>query len=109
MLDRSDKNHRQIKRFLEEFPGRMLITWPVLAEACRFFSERTQIRFLRWAAAWRIGRGGGPRNRTLRDRRMEGKASRPADRPGRRLIAVGGGTDRHHGHPHDRLAGLLRV
>ncbi len=51
MLDRSDKNHRQIKRFLEEFQGRMLTTWPVLAEACHFLPERTQIRFLRWAAA----------------------------------------------------------
>src|SRR6266545_4817384 len=51
MLDRSDKNHRQIKRFLEEFRGRMLTTWPVLAEACHFLPERTQIRFLRWAAA----------------------------------------------------------
>ena len=27
----------------------MLTTWPVLAEACHFFPERTQIRFLRWA------------------------------------------------------------
>ncbi len=51
MLNRSDKNHRQIKRFLEEFRGRMLTTWPVLVEACRFSPERTQIRFLRWAAA----------------------------------------------------------
>jgi len=55
MLDRSDKNHRQIKRFLEEFQGRMLTTWPVLAEACHFLPERTQIRFLRWAAAGGLG------------------------------------------------------
>ena len=51
MLDRSGENHRQSKRLLEEFRGRMLTTWPVLAEACRFLPERTQIRFLRWAAA----------------------------------------------------------
>lgn len=51
MQDRSDKNHRQVKRFLEAFRGRMLTTWPVLAEACHFLPERTQIRFLRWAAA----------------------------------------------------------
>jgi predicted nucleic acid-binding protein len=55
MLDRSDKNHRQIKRFLEEFQGRMLTTWPVLAEACHFLPERTQIRFLRWVAAGGLG------------------------------------------------------
>jgi predicted nucleic acid-binding protein len=50
MMDRSDKYHRQVKRFLEDFRGRMLTTWPVLAEACHFLPERTQIRFLRWAA-----------------------------------------------------------
>lgn len=50
MQDRSDKNHRPVKRFLAEFSGRMLTTWPVLAEACHFLPERTQIRFLRWAA-----------------------------------------------------------
>jgi predicted nucleic acid-binding protein len=55
MLDRSDKNHRQVKRFLEEFRGRMLTTWPVLAEACHFLPERTQIGFLRWAAAGGLG------------------------------------------------------
>jgi len=56
MLDRSDKNHRRVKRFLEKFRGRMLTTWPVLAEACHFLPERTQIRFLRWAAAGGLGR-----------------------------------------------------
>lgn len=50
MQDRSDKNYRQVKRFLEQFRGRMLTTWPVLAEACHFLPERTQISFLRWAA-----------------------------------------------------------
>jgi hypothetical protein len=38
-----------VRRFLEEFRDRMLATWPVLAEACHFLPERTQIRFLRWA------------------------------------------------------------
>src|SRR5712691_7742523 len=33
----------------------MLTTWPVLAEACHFLPERTQIRFLRWAAAGGLG------------------------------------------------------
>ncbi len=40
-----------MRRFLEEFRDRMLATWPVLAEARHFLPERTQIRFLRWAAA----------------------------------------------------------
>ena len=51
MLDRSGEKHRQVRRFLEELRDRMLATWPVLAEACHFLPERTQIRFLRWAAA----------------------------------------------------------
>ena len=51
MQDRSDRNHRQVRRFLEDFRGRLLTTWPVLAEVCHFLPERTQIRFLRWVAA----------------------------------------------------------
>lgn len=50
MMDRSDNNHRRVKRFLEAFRGHLLTTWPVLAETCHFLPERTQIRFLRWAA-----------------------------------------------------------
>lgn len=55
MQDRSDRNHLRVKRFIQEFRGRMLTTWPVLAEACHFLPERTQIRFLRWAAAGGLG------------------------------------------------------
>ena len=51
LLDRSDNNHRRVKGFLERYRGRLLTTWPVLAEACHFVSERAQIRFLRWAAS----------------------------------------------------------
>lgn len=48
---RSDGNHRRVQRFLEDFRGVMVTTWPVLAEVCHFLPERSQIRFLRWAAA----------------------------------------------------------
>ena len=51
LLDRSDKNHRRVKGFLERNRCRLLTTWPVLAETCHFVPERTQIRFLRWAAS----------------------------------------------------------
>ena len=51
LLDRSDKNHRGVKGSLERNRCRLLTTWPVLAEACHFLPERTQIRFLRWAAS----------------------------------------------------------
>ena len=50
MQDRSDHHHLRVKHFLEEFRGRLLTTWPVLAEACHFLPERAQINFLRWAA-----------------------------------------------------------
>src|SRR6266568_418689 len=109
MLDRSGENHRQSKRLLEEFRGRMLTTWPVLAR-CLPLSLRAHADTLSAVGGRRrIELGGAPRNRTRGNRRLEGKVSRPADGPGQHLIAVGGGTDRHHGHPHDRLAGLLRV
>lgn len=51
LQDRSDRHHRRVERFLEQFRGTLLTTWPVLAEACHFLPERSQIRFLRWAAA----------------------------------------------------------
>ena len=51
LLDRSDKNHRSIKTFLDKYSGRMLTTWPVLAETCHFVPERVQVRFLRWAGS----------------------------------------------------------
>ena len=51
LLDRPDRNHRGVKGNLERNRCRLLTTWPVLAEACHFMPERTQIRFLRWAAS----------------------------------------------------------
>ena len=51
LADRSDKYHRRVAAFLRRFNGRLLTTWPVLAEACHFLTERIQIEFLRWADA----------------------------------------------------------
>ena len=36
---------------MRRFTGRLLTTWPVLAETCHFLPERTQIELLRWADA----------------------------------------------------------
>ena len=36
---------------MRRFDGRMMTTWPVLAETCHFLPERIQIDFLRWADA----------------------------------------------------------
>ena len=55
LADRSDKHHRRIASYLRRFNGRLLPTWPVLAEACHFLPERSQIGFLRWANAGGIG------------------------------------------------------
>lgn len=55
MVDRSDRHHRRVRRFLDSYRGQLLTSWPVLAEACHFMPERTQIRFLRWAAAGGLG------------------------------------------------------
>ncbi|MGI8894688.1 MAG: type II toxin-antitoxin system VapC family toxin [Casimicrobiaceae bacterium] len=51
LVDRSDRHHSKVKRFLDDYRGQLLSTWPVLAEACQFMPERAQVRFLRWAAA----------------------------------------------------------
>ncbi len=55
LVDRSDKHHRRVTSYLRRFDGSLLTTWPVLAEACHFMPERTQIAFLRWADAGGLG------------------------------------------------------
>ena len=49
LADHADKYHRPVKTYLNRFNGRMLTTWPVLAEVCHFLPEQVQIDFLRWA------------------------------------------------------------
>ncbi len=49
LADDADKYHRPVKSYLSKFNGRMLTTWPVLAEVCHFLPEQVQIDFLRWA------------------------------------------------------------
>jgi len=51
LQDRTERHHGEVKRFIEQYRGRLLTTWPVLAEVCHFLPERSQVRFLRWAAA----------------------------------------------------------
>lgn len=51
LADRSDKHHRRVSSYLRRFSGRLLTTWPVLAEVCHFLPERSQIGLLRWADA----------------------------------------------------------
>jgi len=51
LADQSDKHHRRVTAYLRRFNGRLLTTWPVLAEACHFLPESAQIDFLRWADA----------------------------------------------------------
>ena len=55
LTDRSDKHHRRVASYLRRFDGKLLTTWPVLAEACHFMPEHTQIAFLRWADAGGLG------------------------------------------------------
>lgn len=51
LSDRSDRHHRRVTRFLSSFRGRLMTTWPVLAEACHLLPERVQVGLLRWAGA----------------------------------------------------------
>ncbi len=51
LADHSDRHHRRVASYLRRFKGRLLTTWPALAEACHFLPERAQIDFLSWADA----------------------------------------------------------
>jgi uncharacterized protein len=55
LTDRSDKHHPKVTSWLRRWRGSLLTTWPVLAEACHFMPEHTQIAFLRWADAGGLG------------------------------------------------------
>ena len=55
LADRSDRHHRRVATYLRRFEGRLLTTWPVLAEACHFLPARMQMEFLRWADAGGVG------------------------------------------------------
>jgi hypothetical protein len=55
LADRSDKHHRRVATFMRRYKGRLLTTWPVLAETCHFLPERMQIELLRWADAGGLG------------------------------------------------------
>ena len=50
-----DKHHRAVKSYWRRFNGRLLTTWPVLAEVCHFLPEHMQISFLRWADKGGLG------------------------------------------------------
>ena len=49
LLNPVDKHHRAVKSYWRRFNGRLLSTWPVLAEVCHFLPEQMQVAFLRWA------------------------------------------------------------
>lgn len=45
---RGDPDHRHVTAFFKKFSGRLLTTWPVLAEVCHFLEPKVAVRFLRW-------------------------------------------------------------
>lgn len=55
LFDSSDKYHLKAVRFIEEYRGQLLTTWPVVTEVSHMldFSTKSQSAFLEW-----INRGG---------------------------------------------------
>jgi len=50
LFDRSDKYHLKAVRYIKEFDGQLLTTWPVITEVCHMldFNTKSQINFLLW-------------------------------------------------------------
>ena len=48
ILNRSDRHHAEIFQLLKAYEGRLLTTWPVVAEACSLVREENQVRVLDW-------------------------------------------------------------
>ena len=91
LLVRGDPDHQRVRAFLKKFKGRMLTTWPVLAEVCHFVQPRVATRFLRW-----IEQGGAavveipPEEVGAVAALMERYADRPMDLADATLVWVGG-------------------
>ncbi|MGQ0653549.1 MAG: type II toxin-antitoxin system VapC family toxin [Betaproteobacteria bacterium] len=50
LINRRDRFHTQLVDLLRRYDGRFLTTWPVVAEACSFMSDKLQSRVLDWVA-----------------------------------------------------------
>lgn len=50
-LDASDAHHERVRRWLAEYQGELLTTWPVLTEACHLIPERLAPTLLQWVDA----------------------------------------------------------
>jgi len=50
LFDSKDKFHKEVEKFIENFNGKLLTSWPVLAEVCHMlsFAVAAQLDFLRW-------------------------------------------------------------
>jgi predicted nucleic acid-binding protein len=48
IVNRRDRFHSQLTELLKDYDGRLLTTWPVVAEACSFMPDRLQGRVLDW-------------------------------------------------------------
>ena len=52
-LDRDDTHHERIERWMDEYRGELITTWPVLTEACHLVPPSAAPKLLQW-----IERGG---------------------------------------------------
>ena len=50
-LDVEDGHHSVVSRFLADFQGQLLSTWPGLTETCHLVPEHLATNFLRWVGA----------------------------------------------------------
>lgn len=50
---RRDQHHALSAKFIDDFQGVLLTTWPVLTEACHLMPHPASVRFMKW-----VSRGG---------------------------------------------------
>lgn len=49
-LDADDAHHAAVRRFLDDYEGELLSTWPVLTETCHLLPEPRVPGFMHWVA-----------------------------------------------------------
>lgn len=88
---RNDPDHARVSRWLREFRGKLLTTWPVLTEVCHFLSPQVALRFLRWVEAGGAGLVELPADELAEvTRSMEKYLDRPMDLADASLVWLAG-------------------
>ena len=91
LFRRADRDHLRVRRFIAQFKGNLITTWPVMTEICHLLPAHAVKRFMAWAADGGLVLYEVPPD-ALRDlgNLMQKYADRPMDLADASLVWLGG-------------------